>query len=240
MSAAQKAAVVIPFYKTKLTPFEEIALKQCFTVLSAHPIIAVKPLSLELPTQLAAFAFSKKISFNDSYFKDIHGYNALMLSADFYNTFTDFEYILIYQPDAFVFNDELTAWCNKGYDYIGAPWLTEREPGIFRKIKNQLYFSYNAKYKNGMPKIGRQMENRVGNGGFSLRKIETFARYAATYKQTIESYLGKRHPWFNEDIFWSIELNRKKNQMRIPDYKTALKFSFETNPARCLSLNNGK
>ena len=31
--------------------------------------------------------------------------------------------MLIYQLDAYVFKDELLNWANKGYDYIGAPWL---------------------------------------------------------------------------------------------------------------------
>ncbi|RVU01803.1 hypothetical protein EOD41_07545 [Mucilaginibacter limnophilus] len=240
MTTNTKAAVIIPFYKTILTRYEEIALKQCFNILDGHPIIAVKPHSLTLPESATKKGFYDIISFDDKYFADIHGYNALMLSEEFYKSFINYEYILIYQLDAFVFRDELIEWCSKGYDYIGAPWTYKKAPGLVRKLKNYLYFKNNAKYKDGMPKIGRQMEDRVGNGGFSLRRVKTFANYAASQREKIEEYLRMRHPWFNEDIFWSIELNRKKQQLVIPELKTALKFAFETNLDRCLHINNNQ
>lgn len=45
-----------------------------------------------------------------------------MLSAEFYERFLAWDYILLCQTDAFVFRDELADWCARGYDYIGAPW----------------------------------------------------------------------------------------------------------------------
>lgn len=44
-----------------------------------------------------------------------------MLSAEFYDRFAAYEYVLIYQLDAFVFADRLAEFCQMGYDYIGAP-----------------------------------------------------------------------------------------------------------------------
>lgn len=82
------------------------------------------------------------IFFHENYFKSIDGYNKLMLSPSFYKAFSNYEYILIYQLDAWVFKDELQHWCNQKYDYIGAP--------IYQN--NKL--------------IG------IGNGGFSLRKVD--------------------------------------------------------------------
>jgi hypothetical protein len=61
--------------------------------------------------------------------------------------------MLIYQLDAWVFKDDLMKWCNKGYDYIGAPWFEDF--GSYEKGK-KLW--------------------RVGNGGFSLRKIKYFCK----------------------------------------------------------------
>lgn len=51
------------------------------------------------------------------------GYNRLMLSEDLYSAFSNYEYILICQSDAYIFRDELKEWCEAGYDYVGAPWL---------------------------------------------------------------------------------------------------------------------
>lgn len=41
----------------------------------------------------------------------------------------------------------------------------------------------------------------------------------------IDCYLS--HPeadFYNEDIFWSLEVNRKKERLKIPDWKEALRF----------------
>ena len=46
----------------------------------------------------------------------------MLLTADFYRRFTDYEYILIHQLDVFLFEDKLLEFCDMGYDYIGAPY----------------------------------------------------------------------------------------------------------------------
>jgi len=89
---------------------------------------------------------------DDKNFESIHSYSALLLNKGFYEKFSDYEYMLIYQLDSWVFKDELSQWCDKGYDYIGAPWF-----------KGFSIAKENAK-----------MRKFAGNGGFSLRKISTF------------------------------------------------------------------
>jgi len=242
MDKKNKATVVIPIYQTRLSDYEIIALKQCQAVLSKHPVIFVKPHYLNIDALVADTGFSV-ISFDDHYFKSVHGYNELLMAEVFYKSFVEYEFILIYQLDAFVFSDQLDYWCGLGYDYIGAPWLRLKgyKNGFdkaFTKLKNYLYMRYDAKYKDGMPKIGKQIEDRVGNGGLSLRKVAKFLQYSIEYKPLIDHYIALRHPWFNEDIFWSIALNRKKKNIAIPGLKLAANFSIETNPQRAFKLNN--
>ena len=50
----RKAAVVVPFYKTDVSAYEQIALEQCFKVLAKHSIIAIKPEKLTLLNKVAA------------------------------------------------------------------------------------------------------------------------------------------------------------------------------------------
>jgi hypothetical protein len=244
MSRSKKVAVVIPVYKTQLTAYEIISLERCKGVLGNHPIIFVKPESLNIDALIADTGFSS-ISFDDHYFESVHGYNELMMAEAFYNAFTAYEYILIYQLDAFVFSDELNYWCEQGYDYIGAPWLRIKPyknaiDKVFTQAKNYLYMRYDAKYKDGMPKVGKQIEDRVGNGGLSLRRVNKFAACCVQNQSLINHYITLRHPWFNEDIFWSIALNRKKQVIKKPPLKLAVKFSVETNPQRAFSLNNNQ
>jgi hypothetical protein len=73
--------------------------------------------------------------FPEAYFKNISGYNKLLLSPVFYSRFIDYKYICICQFDTFIFRDELSYWCKKSYDYIEAPWLYKEKNFNIRKSK---------------------------------------------------------------------------------------------------------
>lgn len=142
-----KVAVVIPVYKENLNEFEKISLAQCRNVLKNYPLIFVAP-------EGKIFSYFEKndliAHFPEKFFQNTKTYNRLMMSPQFYEPFLDFDYILIYQLDAFVFYDALELFCNLNYDYIGAP------------VAYHSWYGY--KQKNKVP--------RVGNGGFSLRKVK--------------------------------------------------------------------
>jgi hypothetical protein len=238
----KKVAVIIPIYKESLSYNDIIALTQCELILGSYPKIVVKPEKIELPSFSGIIEISNVVCFDNEYFDSIEGYNKLMLSTNFYQAFEDFEYILIHQLDAFVFKDELNYWCNQNLDYVGAPWIRPIDDGgIFKTIKSQLrrnlHIRYNIK-KDGLPSP-RQFENRVGNGGFSLRRVDKFLRVVRSSQDMINNYLSKPgiHE-YNEDVFWSIEINRKKKILNIPSFKIGLKFAFELCPERALIINH--
>jgi hypothetical protein len=239
-----KAAVVIPVYKDTLSANEAISLEQCFKVLSAHPVIIIKPRHLTLPAQVAAYPLAGVISFDDAYFKNIEGYNALMLSSEFYNAFLNYEYILIYQLDAFVFKDGLNYWCAQNYDYIGAPWLRDCDhPDWIKAVKSNIKYYFHIRYDtyiDGEPSK-YQFENRVGNGGFSLRRVKKFYDISVKHQEHIRQFIAQGNSThFNEDRFWSIEINRKRKNLRIPYYTTGIKFSFEYVLERAMRLTGNE
>ena len=162
----------------------------------------------------------------------------MMLDKRFYQRFADYQYMLIYQLDAWVFRDELDEWCNKGYDYIGAPWIE----------------------KDGQ---GQPLELcGVGNGGFSLRRIQHFIAvlsykgpvkrakqlnlkcslknslyrfaYSLGYQNNISYY--KKDETLYEDIFLSIFLTNTKLYAKMPEPETACHFAFEQSPSFLYSL----
>jgi hypothetical protein len=243
MDETNKVAIIIPFYQAALSGFEKIALAQCETILPNYPKIAVKPKHLTLPAEISNYNFTDVISFDDKYFDGIQGYNELMLSDVFYDAFLKYTYILIHQLDAFVFKDDLNYWCNQNYDYIGAPWLRKKDYPHFLKAAVTksliyLYTRYNVT-KHGIPKK-KQFDNKVGNGGFSLRRVSKFKDLSLKMRPQILKYLERDEHEFHEDAFWSIEVNRKKRILNIPDYKAGLKFSFELAPELALRLNNNE
>jgi hypothetical protein len=236
----QKVAVVIPMYKNELSANELASLNQCFAVLYNHPIIVIKPRSLKL-TVLDGYKGIQYIEFDDAYFEDVRAYNRLMLWKEFYSKFFNYEYILVYQLDAFVFNDQLLDWCEQGYDYIGAPWLRSHPyidviKAVKSKLKIYIHTFFNFTQPGTDLPTNIQFENKVGNGGMSLRKVHTFYHALNKYKASTTPYLYRPEHCFNEDVWWSIELNRKKKILRIPGYKTAVFFSIENEPVRGFEL----
>lgn len=236
----KEVIIAIPIYKTHLNDSEQISLKQCFKILGNYPIIFIKPKALDISMYLKyvdKYPF-KSESFSAHFFKDIRGYNQLMLSQKYYERFLDYKYMLIYQLDAFVFKDELLHWCRKGYDYIGAPWLMREK--TTRKIRSYFFRKFNKKQKDGVSPHMLQFYNRVGNGGFSLRNIRKFLELCSTHKTLIDFYNGHSDSnFYNEDVFWSLEVNRRGNILKIPGYKEALHFSIEQNPDLALRLLDG-
>lgn len=146
---SKKVKVVIPCYHEQLTKNELISLMQCKRILYNYPLCIVKPNGLCIQTMEVQGMEIEE--FDKEWFQSVQSYNDLMLTQQFYQRFCDYEYILIYQLDAFVFRDELSTFCAMGYDYVGAPWLY----GQF------IYVNGNGGYYY------------VGNGGLSLRKVKS-------------------------------------------------------------------
>ncbi|PLK45051.1 DUF5672 family protein [Emticicia sp. TH156] len=240
--------VLIPVYQQQLSAYEAISLEQGVRVLGNYPIILVKPSSLNVSYLLEKYPQLQTRNFDDGYFKSTLTYNRLLLSEEFYARFTTYEYMLIYQLDAFVFRDELAYWCNQGYDYIGAPWRIEIEFDNQWKewvwqFKKQMAIWFNLKEdlhgKYGPKEI--IMKRSVGNGGFSLRKTQKLLSLIPRNHKKIEEYLAMAatHPAYNEDMFWCIELNRYFKQVRTPGWRQALKFAVEHMPQKAYELNKG-
>ena len=193
-------------------------------------------------TQLKKNKLSYDITiFDNEYFESIKTYSKLLLSKQFYIRYLKYDYMLIYQLDAYIFTDELDKWLNKKLSYIGAPWFICKNDNI----------SYDG----------------IGNGGFSLRHIKThlnvirslgkldpiflYVRYC--FQKGIGPSLLMKHVLFrcnkhyykifkehkgNEDVFWCKVAAYKFKWFSLPSLSEALEFSFETEPHYAYKLNN--
>lgn len=228
--------IVIPIYKKNLDKYEDLSFRQICNTFSSYDITIIKPEKLNLDFLLDDYENLKFESFDDSYFRSVHDYNRLMMSEGFYTRFTDYKYILIAQLDAYVFRDELKQWCDKDYDYIGAPWLV-RPIYSFPVLRLFSYLKY--KFYNLIDKKNSRITRwKVGNGGFSLRKVEKHLEVTRELSGVISHYLNNRGHLYNEDVFFSIEVNKYGMGFKYPDYMEALKFSFDKYPDLCYKINN--
>lgn len=234
--------VVVPLYESVPDKWQRLSFEQCCRVLGNHPICIATHKDVDIiQYQNIAAKYDiviHKENFAAQFFESISGYNQMMLDKHFYQRFAKYQYMLIYQLDAWVFRDELDEWCDKGYDYIGAPWI--------------------EKNASGQP-IGLE---GIGNGGFSLRRTQHFIdvlshngpvkqskqlkldnsiknslyrlAYSLGYQNTISYY--KKDETLFEDIFLSIFLADTKLRAKMPDPETACHFAFEQAPSFLYSI----
>ncbi|AKD54976.1 DUF5672 family protein [Spirosoma radiotolerans] len=238
--------VVLPVYKPQLTTYEQIALTQCARVLGNYPILLAAPHSLDVSAYSQIAPSLQVRTFDDGYFNSIDGYNRLMLSEEFYKAFSDQEYLLIHQLDAFVFQDDLTYWCQQNYDYIGAPWLRDRDfTGWFDQLdftlRQRVATWLNLKKADGITPREIINLNGVGNGGLTLRRVPNMLKQLKRFERKIAEYNQIAMHQYHEDVFWSIEVNRYWPRLRIPPYRKALHFSVEFYPEWAIEhYNHGK
>lgn len=178
----KECIIVIPCYKTNITRDEQASLIQCVKVLKQWDICLIAPIDLNLENYIKLIEkLHKNVSilrFPDEYFDSVESYSQLMLNIDFYKSFNNYKYMLIYQLDAWVFSDNLREWCKSGFDYIGAPWFED----YAMCNKNSKLLEY------------------CGNGGFSLRNIQkTCTLLSKNYhavKKLLMIYKENRHKSF--------------------------------------------
>ena len=225
----KKCIVVIPVY-TSLKKREQYVIQNAIETLTNFDVVFICPRSFLIAETYDAFSGTPFIRFDDKYFASKDSYNLLMLLPDFYQTFQDYEYILIHQTDAFVFRNELQKWCDDGYDYVGATWYRPQ------KLKARRYRMFMGTYFSFLYKPQRALDyvkdNNVGNGGLSLRKVSTFIQVLNTAKiqPVLEKYRTLAGGIYNEDIFWAIEVPRINKAFKKPTWNEALKFAIETAP----------
>lgn len=223
----KKCVVIFPVYRS-INKIEAAVFAQAIKMTQGCKHVFISPRSMKYDISFNEFKDIEKIVFDDNYFKNISGYNRLMLAKEFYRTFSDYDYMLIHQSDAYLFKPDLEYWINKKYDYIGAPWV---KPGkillvdFYQKIIDYVPFFFTPHARRRYT-----VRNNVGNGGLSLRKISSFIHVLDNVPaETLNTYITSDEREYNEDVFWSLEAPAVYN-MSIPEWKEALLFSFETDP----------
>lgn len=238
-----RAAVLVPLYKESMTPAEEFSFRTTVAILSKHDIFVICPkrLSGYLSSlkKTAHLAFGIEY-FSERFFSGARAYSRLLMSVDFYRRFDQYEYILIVQTDALVFSDQLNEWCDCNYSYVGAPWF---KGGAYPELP--LSF------------VG------VGNGGFSLRKVQDFLRvlsrprYIPDITITAPLHVFDMHqlirfirhrmifsysypplrPKVVEDLFWGLLVPASCEFFSVPRPEDAIPFAFEVAPEYLFELN---
>jgi hypothetical protein len=246
---SKQVAIVVPLSnRNYLTDDEEISLKHLRYHLGHYDKYILIPENLDF--SLPDFG---TVRFDNKYFGSAIAHRDLLFSREYYEAFSDYEFMLSYHLDVLVFSDELREWCDKDYDFIGPPWV---------KHEDAPYYG-NSNY-----------EGKVGNGGFSLKKVSSFLSlldskvYAMDPEDYWNSYHAHKHlpgrilNWpkkllmsshrFN-NVAWEIKRWSRNDDLFIadrarhyfPEFKIApvddaLRFGFECVPRYCYELTGHK
>lgn len=208
----KNCAIVIPVYR-KLNAYEKFS----YDVLKSA--VKDKDIYIVCGNNFITELKESTERFDDSYFNSYADYSKLCKSYDFYNRFSDYKYILIYQLDCLIFRDDIDYWCDKDYDYIGAPIILNNLNWDFIPI--------------------------VGNGGFSLRKVEYFksitdpnGEFRKKYDSVLEKHKKKEKYEEFEDLYFCEFVNSKWH-FDVPTIEESLQFSIDMNPDIVFDPNRG-
>ena len=237
MEKRYRAKVVIPVYRPTLSEGEQASLHNTFDKLGRWPIVLLKPQGLDISAVTAGLPPCEELEVSDEWIgsrNGIHGYNVMMMSSAFYELFADTEYMLICHTDAWIFRDELEMWCDRGYDCVAAPWVRRRVYDL-PLVGHYMRLRYRLAKRPGTL-LKQDIYGKVGNGGLSLRRVDSFIAACDRYASEIVRFVNGHGHLFNEDVFWATV----PTEFRYPLTEEALAFAFDTNPRYCYRLCGGQ
>jgi Protein of unknown function (DUF5672) len=140
-------AVIVPLStRPGLTSDEQISLQHARHFLGRYDKYMLAPRGLPVDFPDFTVKWLPK-----KFFGSAAAHARLVTSPKFYEAFADYRYILMYHLDSLVLSDQLEHWCQTDLDYIGPPWIN-------------------------CPDSPWVKQERVGNSGFALMKVESFLR----------------------------------------------------------------
>ena len=201
---SQKCVVVIPVYKQKLSQFEKDNLSNTVNRLKdSYDICIIGPSSINVSRLSKEFNYKFQYKkYNNSTFKSKESYSLLLESADFYETFNNWEYMLLVQLDVWIFGtaENLEKFLTYDFAYIGAPWS-----------------------RNYIMKAFGVDDEFCGNGGFSLRNTSMMIDILSNSDVNATKYVTVEDQYISYIIY-----NDKKYDTCLVDI--ALQFSIDNEP----------
>ena len=199
-----KIIILIIAHNDSLNGNEQKSLRQCSSIFAGYPITLICPQGLDANCYRETMP-GVKIDFIDpKWQKNYYNFNRLKIESYLYKRYSHYEYILFYEPDAWVFRDELDNWIKQGYDNIGGPWLSLKT---------------------------NKFEINSGNGGFCLRNVQSALKTLETNKILFLPYLvwlmAKdlqlkyfwKYKWMFLRLLWPVFQNSRKFIKRFPFYE---------------------
>jgi len=207
--------VVVPLHRPQLTALEDFSLTHSLAQLKrSRRVVFVGPPGMDLSAYRQRLGKMEWLPFEANDFASVQGYSRLLTSATFYERFTEHEFMLVLQPDALLLRDDLDAWVERPFDYVGAPWPDGVD--IFINLDR---FGGEA---------GVRIKAYVGNGGLSLRRNRACVALLKEFPQALQYF---QLSGSSEDLFFAF-MGQVSNRFVLPNEMTAALFALELKPQR--------
>lgn len=150
-----KCCITFITHKSKLEGYEEKSLKQCIKIFGGN-----RTIKLVLPKSISTEYYDEYLDkveilkVKDEWLDSLNSYNYMSCDKNFWELFSEYNYVLIYQTDCWVFEDKLDHFIDMGYDWYGAPWpFWKNEVGnsglCLRKVSKMLEITEKYTYRKG-------------------------------------------------------------------------------------------
>lgn len=160
-----KCCIFIPAYCSNWSHSEKAAVQRCMRILCDFDFVFVHKKSsptsdiranILFPLNLVkSFEF---IAIDDKWLSSVANYNQMMLSPWFYKIFRAWEYMLVFQLDAWIIKGNLNEWLSHEFTFIGAPLCRITGDNFDSAILS------------------------IGNGGLSLRRVQHMLKILTSLK----------------------------------------------------------
>ena len=256
--------VFVPIYKTKWNEAEYASVRRCMRILKEYDFVIVYKETLHRDdvakpylNELSLVKSWRLLTLSDEFFESTQAYNRLMTSAFFYDLFDQWDYLLVYQHDAWILSGNLESWLEKCYSYVGAPWCPDlgedpvwtTVPAVgngglsLRKIKDMKAIISSVKFRYKPILSVLEIVSRASLlSGYGQRSVvnkvfDFFKRlfrlssllffYPVGYQNNLAFLVAKG---VNEDIILGFYAKKIFKWLHIPSPQEAASFSLETNP----------
>lgn len=187
------------------------------------------------------------LRFGSEFFGSADAQTRLWMRADFYERFRDYEYILTYHTDSIVLSDRLLEWCGAGYDFIGAPNVSDGAAPVvmlnggfaLRKVSSFLKVLYSDAYAVDPDAYWRsfaQVKEPLARFVNLPRKYLKRVRYFNNVRRDIALFVQDSHLY--EDIWFHHTAQKYYPEFRLPSEDVARRFSFDMTPRLWFEMTN--
>jgi len=258
--------ILIPVYKAQWRTVEHAAIRRCLRILRNYDFVFMHKQSLHendifkhYRTELDSVASWRLMPVPDECLASVHAYNKLLLTSCFYDFFYEWDYLLVFQHDAWILSGNLENWLDKRYSYVGAPWcpdlgddpLWSPVPGVgngglsLRKIKDMKSIVSSEKFYR-KPVLSMfeiiskaSLFSEYQHRSMLVRALDFLKRLLCLVSLLLLYPIGYRNNLaflaangVNEDIILGFYAKRLFKWLHVPSPREAASFSLETNPRR--------